>query len=63
MITGVCMYLFVSILGISSINYFHVVTPSLSERTHPLKTALPINDTFIGKAFHNIYYNPYDLYI
>ena len=67
MTVGFSLYLLFSVLGVSTIHYRHVVTPSLAERTHPLKTALKVNitqDTYtIADAFHNIQYDPYDLYI
>jgi hypothetical protein len=64
MTVGFSLYLLFSVLGVSTVHYRHVVTPSLAERTHPLKTALKVNDTHsILDAFHNIQYEPYDLYI
>ena len=64
MMMGTCMYLFFSFLGLSTLQYHHAVTPSLTERAHPLKTARKVNDTYhILDAFRNIYYDPYDLYM
>ena len=67
MTVGFSLYLFFAVLGVSTAQYRHVVAPSLSERTHPLKKALKVNttqDTYdILDAFHNIQYDPYDLYI
>jgi hypothetical protein len=67
MTVGFSLYLLFSVLGVSTVHYRHVVTPSLVERTHPLKSALKVNATHsthsILDAFHNIYYDPYDLYI
>lgn len=62
-LTGACLYMFFSFLGISNTQYFHVVTPSLTERSHPLKTALQVNDTYDSNTFHDVYYDPYDLYL
>jgi len=63
-LTGGAFYLFASVFGLSTIQYQHIVLPSLSEREHPMKTTLKINETYtILHAFHNIYYDPYDLYI
>lgn len=64
MTVGFSLYLLFSVLGISTAHYRYVVAPSHEERAHPLKTALKVNTTYIMMdAFHNIYYNPYDLYI
>jgi hypothetical protein len=67
MTVGFSLYIFFSVLGVSTVHYHHVVAPSLTERTHPLKTVLKVNTTQpthdILDAFHNIYYDPYDLYI
>jgi hypothetical protein len=67
MIVGVSLYLFFAVLGVSNVQYRRVIAPSLSEHTHPLKTALQVNttqDTYdVLDAFHNIHYDPYDLYI
>jgi hypothetical protein len=64
MTVGFSLYLLFSVLGVSTVHYRHVVTPSLAERTHPLKSALKVNETFdLMNAFHNIQYEPYDLYI
>jgi len=66
MIVGVSLYLFFSVLNVSTIKRCHVA-PSPTEHTHPLKTALQVNITqdthdFL-EAFHNMHYDPYDLYI
>lgn len=67
MTVGFSLYVLFSVLGISTVHYRHVVTPSLVERTYPLKIALKVNttrDTYhILDAFHDIHYDPYDLYI
>ena len=64
MTVGFSLYLFFAVLGVSTVQYHHAVVPSLSERTHPLKKALKVNETFdIMNVFHDIYYDPYDLYI
>jgi hypothetical protein len=67
MIVGVSLYLFFSVLNVSTIQRRHAVTPSPTEHAHPLKTVLQVNSTqethdFL-EAFHNIHYDPYDLYI
>ena len=62
MLTGAVIYLCCTIVGISVTDYQHFVTPSLVE--HPLKNKVKINETYdMFDAFHNIYYDPYDLYI
>jgi len=67
MTVGFSLYLFLAVLGVSTVQFRYVVAPSVVERIHPLKTALKINttqDTYtIVDAFHNIQYDPYDLYI
>jgi hypothetical protein len=67
MTVGFSFYLLFSVLGISTVHYRHIVTPSLVERIYPLKIALKVNttkDTYhILDAFHNIQYDPYDLFI
>ena len=67
MTVGFSLYLFLSILGVSTVQFRYVVAPSVVERTHPLKTALKVNTTqntyMMADAFHNIQYDPYDLYI
>ena len=67
MIVGFSLYLFFFVLNVSTVTYRHTVTPSLSESTHPLKTALQVNTTedtnVVLEAFHDFYYDPYDLYL
>lgn len=64
MTVGFSLYLLFSVLGISTVHYRYVVAPSREEREHPLKTALQVNTTYDAlDAFHNIHYDPYDLYI
>lgn len=63
-LTGFSIYVLLTFLGITHEHYRHVASPPLSESTHPLKTVTEVNDTFdLREAFHNIYYDPYDLYI
>lgn len=67
MIVGVSLYLFFSVLNVSTVRRHHVIAPSPTEHAHPLKTVLQVNTTqdthdFL-EAFHNMHYDPYDLYI
>lgn len=67
MTVGFSLYLLFAGLGISTAQFHYVIAPSVVERIHPLKTALKVNttqDTYtITDAFHNIQYDPYDLYM
>jgi len=67
MTVGFSLYLLFAVLGVSTVQFRYVIAPSKEERTHPLKKALHVNTTqdtyMIADAFHNIQYDPYDLYI